>query len=108
MNFRWSLLAICSALLFGTTAQGADFNLAGTVTYRCTNPASNANWNIAIDFERHVADAYPAGINDTEIAWHNTDDAGNYSLDRRTGRLTIVRASSTGGYMVFAACVLGD
>jgi hypothetical protein len=107
MFFRWYQLAASLVLALASAAQAADFSLAGPVTYRCTNPASSANWNIEIDFDRHVADSYPAQISESEIAWHNSDDAGNYSLDRATGRLTVIRTSSTGGYMIFDVCAPG-
>jgi hypothetical protein len=103
MTARWQVFAVCVVLLSGT-AQAADFDLARTVTYRCTNPASQVNWDIEIDLDRHVADSYPASINDRQISWHNTDDAGNYHLDRATGSLTVTRASSTGGYIIFDTC----
>ena len=106
MTARWYLVA-ATILLMSGVAQAAEFPRGGTVTYRCTNPASNATWDIEIDLERQVADSYPASISDRQITWHNTSDAGNYSLDRITGRLTVIRASSTGGYAIFDRCAAG-
>ena len=107
MISRWYPLVACIVLALTPVAKSAEFGPAGTITFRCTNPSSSANWNIEIDFDHHVADSYPAKISDREIAWHNNDDAGNYSLDPTTGRLTVSRASSTGGYMIFNVCVAG-
>ncbi|HUZ66844.1 MAG TPA: hypothetical protein VMU56_04180 [Beijerinckiaceae bacterium] len=90
-----------------TTAQAAQLSATGPVIYHCTNPASGANWDISIDMDRHVADSYPARIGARQITWRDASDAGNYDLDRATGRLTVVRASSTGGYTIFDACVAG-
>ena len=106
MTARWYLVAATILLLSGV-AQAAEFPRGGTVTYRCTNPASNATWDIEIDLERQIADSYPASISNSQITWHNTGDAGNYSLDRASGRLTIIRASSTGGYAIFDTCAAG-
>jgi hypothetical protein len=106
MTARWYLLASAILLLSGA-AQPAEFLRGGTVTYRCTNPASSATWVIEIDLERQVADSYLASISDRQITWHNTGDAGNYYLDRATGRLTVIRASSTGGYAIFDICAAG-
>jgi hypothetical protein len=58
--------------------------------------------------DRQVADFYPARISDRLVSWYNAGDAGNYHLDRATGRLAIIRASSTGGYMIFDSCAAGQ
>src|SRR5579863_10227421 len=102
-----ALIVPAAIVLWAAGAHAADFVPTGTVTYRCTNPASSVNWDIEIDLERHVADSYPARISDRQISWYNAGDAGNYHLDRTTGRLTIIRASSTGGYMIFDICAAG-
>jgi len=106
MRFRAQIFA--GLILFlGGTAQAAEFTLGGTVTYRCTNAASKASWEIAIDLEHQRADSYAARVGDSQITWHNTDDAGNYALNRATGRLTVIRPSSTGGYAVSSDCSAG-
>jgi hypothetical protein len=72
----------------------------------CTNPASGAHWQIRIDYERSTVDSYPAHITEATISWHDVSDGGNYSLDRKSGNLTVVIASSTGGYFLFDRCKL--
>jgi hypothetical protein len=83
---------------------------AGVVAARetavtCVNPASGATWQIHIDFSRHTVDSNSATISGTEISWR---DAGgsNYTLDRRSGALTAITASSTGGYFLHDRCKL--
>lgn len=71
---------------------------------RCTNPASGATWQIRIDFVQRTVDANAARISDDQIAWHDAKDGGNYTLDRKTGRLTVIIASSTGGYFLYDRC----
>ena len=72
----------------------------------CTNPASGANWQIKIDYERSTVDSYPASISEAKISWRDASDGGNYTLDRKSGNLTVVIASSTGGYFLFDRCDL--
>jgi hypothetical protein len=74
----------------------------------CTNPASGARWQIRIDYERSTVDAYPASITDGNISWRDASDGGNYTLDRRSGKLTVVVASSTGGYFLYDQCKLNN
>jgi hypothetical protein len=70
----------------------------------CTNPASGWTWQISIDFDRATVDSNPAQVSDAEISWRDTKDGGNYTLDRRSGDLTVVVASSTGGYFLHDHC----
>jgi hypothetical protein len=72
----------------------------------CTNPASGTNWQIRIDYERSTVDSYPASITEGKISWHDASDGGNYTLDRKSGNLTVVVASSTGGYFLYDRCKL--
>jgi hypothetical protein len=72
----------------------------------CTNPSSGAHWQIRIDYERSTVDSYPANITEAKILWHDASDGGNYTLDRKSGNLTVVIASSTGGYFLFDRCKL--
>jgi hypothetical protein len=74
----------------------------------CTNPASGASWQIKIDYDRRTVDSNPARINDAEISWHDRTDGGNYTLDRKSGNLTGVVASSTGGYFLYDRCRLDN
>ena len=78
----------------------------GESAITCTNPASGASWQVKIDYDRATADSNPARINDAQISWHDSTDGGNYTLDRRSGELTVVVASSTGGYFLHHRCKL--
>jgi hypothetical protein len=75
-----------------------------TPVITCTNPASGATWQISIDFDRVTVDSNPARVSDAEISWHDAKDGGNYTLDRNSGNLTVVVASSTGGYFLRDHC----
>jgi hypothetical protein len=72
--------------------------------FNCTNLASGAGWQIKINFHASTVDSNPARISSTTISWHDSADGGNYSLDRSTGDLTVVIASSTGGYFIHDRC----
>ena len=74
----------------------------------CTNPASGTQWQIRIDYERSTVDSYPASITEAKISWHDASDGGNYSLDRKSGNLTVAVASSTGGYFLYDRCKLDN
>ncbi len=80
----------------------------GTAMITCTNPASGASWQIRIDYDKGMVDSNPARISDAKISWHDAKDGGNYTLDRRSGALTVVVASSTGGYFLYDRCRLED
>jgi hypothetical protein len=70
----------------------------------CTNPASGASWQITIDYRGATVDANPASISRGEISWFDPKDGGNYTLDRKSGALTAIVASSTGGYFRRGRC----
>lgn len=80
----------------------------GEAAITCINPASGASWQIKIDYDRSTVDANPARISDAEISWHDATDGGNYTLDRRSGNLTVIVASSTGGYFLHDRCRLAN
>jgi len=84
----------------GTGAQ------AGESVITCTNPASGTQWQIRIDYDHRTVDSNPALIGDGNISWHDASDGGNYTLDRKSGNLTVVVASSTGGYFLYDRCKL--
>ena len=73
-------------------------------TFTCTNPSSGATWQIHIDYDRHTVDSNPAGISDETVTWQ--DNGWKYSLDRKSGKLTVVVASSTGGNFLYDQCKL--
>src|SRR3974377_2037948 len=56
---------------------------------------------INIDYNQRTVDANPAQISDAKIWWHDAKDGGNYTLDRKSGDLTVIVASSTGGYFFY-------
>ena len=66
----------------------------------CTNRSSGATWQIKIDYDKATVDSNPAEINDAKISWRDANDGGNYTLDRKSGDLTVSVASSTGGYFL--------
>ena len=99
-----ALASLGGAVFWGSVGHDAALAVDSAVT--CTNPASGANWQIRIDYERSTVDSYPASITEAKISWHDASDGGNYSLDRKSGNLTVVIASSTGGYFLFDRCKL--
>ena len=78
----------------------------GETAITCTNPASGASWQVRIDYGGETADSNPARISDAQISWHDRSDGGNYTLDRKSGELTVIVASSTGGYFLHHCCKL--
>ena len=70
----------------------------------CTNPASGAQWQIKIDYARGTVNAHAADISATEISWRDETNGSHYILDRKSGNLTMVAASSTGGYFLHHHC----
>ena len=101
----FQLLAGIAALTAGTAvcAVGADH---GETAITCTNPISGTSWQIRVDYDRGTVDSYPARIGDAKISWHDATDGGNYTLDRKSGNLTVVVASSTGGNFLHDRCKL--
>ena len=75
-------------------------------TITCTNPTSGASWQIAIDFVKSTVDTNRAKITEATISWFDPTDGGNYTLDRKSGNLTAIVASSTGGYFRHGRCSL--
>ena len=70
----------------------------------CTNPYSGATWHISVDYDRGTVDSNPARISDVEMSWHDAKDNSNYTLDRKSGKLTVIVPSSTGGYFLYDQC----
>jgi hypothetical protein len=79
---------------------------AKAVSVTCTNPASGASWQIAIDYDLKTVDSNPASIDEAEIWWRDAKDGWRYTLDRKSGALTVVLASATGGNFLFDRCRL--
>jgi hypothetical protein len=93
--------AIAAFLVLGLTAPA----ICGETAITCTNPASGARFQIKIDYDRSTVDTNPARINDREISWRD-ENRWNYTLDRKSGNLTIILASSTGGSFLYDRCQL--
>jgi hypothetical protein len=72
----------------------------------CTNPVSGVSWQITIDYRNSTVDSHPAEITRSAISWFDGKDGGNYTLDLKSGDLTAIVASSTGGYFRRARCSL--
>ena len=79
---------------------------AAPTAVTCVNPASGTTWQISIDYGRATVDANPADVSQDEISWRDAKDGWHYTLDRKTGALTVVVASSTGGYFLHDRCRL--
>jgi len=78
----------------------------GKMAVTCTNPASGASWQIAVDFDKATVDSNRAAISDAKIAWFDPKDGSNNTLDRKSGDLTAIVASSTGGYFRHGRCAV--
>jgi hypothetical protein len=91
-------VSMAASVCFGVEPDGAMMT--------CTNVASGTSWQIRIDYGKGTVDSYPARISSAEISWHDAADGGNYTLDRASGNLTVVVASSTGGYFLHHHCRL--
>ena len=94
------LLVAAASAVPATEARAAE---AGVLRFRCTNPASGANWPVVVDLDRAVVDTWPASISDKQISWHDPKE-GFYDLERATGKLQLRNASSTGGYFLYYTC----
>jgi hypothetical protein len=81
---------------------------AAETTLRCTNIYSGTTWDVQIDTERGTVDAFPAEITRRRIVWRDAVSGGHYDLDRASGLLKVVFASSTGGYTQFNRCHPAD
>jgi hypothetical protein len=81
---------------------------AGEVAVTCTNPFSGAIWRIAIDYDLKTVDSNPARISETEISWRDAKDGWRYTLDRKSGKLTVILASATGGNFLYDRCSMAN
>jgi hypothetical protein len=99
-------LAVVAACAAAAPLKGQAPPRQATIT--CTNPVSGTSWRIRIDYQRGTVDSNPASIGNHAISWHDAKDGGNYTLDRASGKLTVIVASSTGGYFLHDHCRLQD
>jgi len=104
----WRVLAAGIGGLAAGSAVPAGNGAAqqGAAAISCTNPAGGASWQIVIDYRNATVDANPAKITPAQISWFDPKDRSNYTLDRGSGDLSAVIASSTGGYFRYARCKL--
>ena len=101
------LAAGIGALAIGITAPpNTGESQHGATAITCTNLASGTTWQIRIDYDNRTVDSNPARISDVQISWYEATDGGNYTLDRKSGKLTVIIASSTGGYFIHDRCSL--
>jgi hypothetical protein len=101
------LAAGIGAVAVGMTAPAIGAEAPrGETAVTCTNVSSGANWQIRIDYDKGTVDSNPARISDAQISWHDASDGGNYTLDRKSEKLTVIVASSTGGYFIYHRCKL--
>jgi hypothetical protein len=104
MNMRRLSLGLTAMALLLPVCAGAADGPHGEALMTCTNPASGHKWQLKIDYDRATADSNPARISEAQISWKDASDGGNYSLDRKSGELTVTIASSTGGYFLHHLC----
>lgn len=95
-----------SAGLVAPTFNGVAQESETATAITCTNLVSGTSWQIAIDFDKGTVDANRAKISAAKISWFDPADGGNYTLDRKSGDLTVSVASSTGGYFRHGHCTL--
>lgn len=105
-----NLISVLAALVcasgFGTAAGvSAAHAQSGAAAFTCTNPSSGATWQIHIDYDRHTVDSNPAVFSDAIIEWQESN-GWKYTLDRKSGNLRVVLASSTGGNFLYDQCKL--
>jgi hypothetical protein len=89
------------ALLLCTVSISAH---AKEMVLTCTNPSSGTAWDVKIDFDRRMADSFPAEITDQSITWQDPQRQGIYEFDRASGDMTMRGPSSTGGYFLYYHC----
>lgn len=99
---RCATTIVSVALIAGPATSAASRETRVT----CVNPASGTRWQIRIDYDRRTVDSNSANISGSEISWRDASDGDNYTLDRKSGDLTMVAASSTGGYFLHHHCEL--
>lgn len=101
---RWTLASGIAALAAGGLASRAFGAAPPETLLTCTNLVSGVAWRIRINFEKSTVDSNPARIDAATISWQDRTDGGHYTLDRGSGRLTVIFASSTGGYFIHDRC----
>ncbi len=104
---RYLAAAIAALTISGAAAPGGAQPHSHAAMITCTNPASGATWQISIDYDLATVDANAARLQrDPDLLACDAKDGGNYTLDLRSGELTVIVASSTGGYFLHDRCGL--
>ncbi len=107
LNRSLAAILIGAALVLGAAAPAISIEAPhGESAITCTNPVSGVSWQIKIDYDRQTVDSNPARISDAEISWKDAKDGWGYTLDRKSGNLTVVLASATGGNFLYDRCKL--
>jgi hypothetical protein len=104
MSLPQALCGLAVWIFAPATTAGAPH---GQAAITCTNPYSGATWQIHVDYERSTVDSSPAEINEATIAWQ-AENGWKYTLDRKSGKLTVILASATGGNFLYDQCKLGQ
>jgi hypothetical protein len=104
IRYLAATIAVLTLCVAAAPGDGQPRPHAAMIT--CTNPASGATWQISIDYDRATVDANAAQLSDTEISWRDGKDGSHNTLDLRSGDLTVILASSTGGYFLHDHCGL--
>jgi hypothetical protein len=101
------LAGLTAALVIGIAAPAVSAEAQhGARAITCMNKSSGTTWQIKVDYDRSTVDANPASISDSTVAWRDAKDGWRYTLDLKSGDLTVVLASSMGGNMYFHRCLL--
>jgi hypothetical protein len=101
------LAVVAAALVVGIATPAISVETQhGQRAITCMNKSSGTTWQIKVDYDRDTVDANPASISDAKIAWRDANDGWRYTLDLKSGDLTVVLASSMGGNMYFHRCLL--
>ncbi len=79
---------------------------SGESAITCTNPYSGASFQVHVDYDRSIVDSNPARISAATISWQDDKSGRKYILDRKSGNLTVILASATGGNFLYDQCKL--
>ena len=102
------LVAASVGLLAWSAAVSSAEIQHGEIPITCTNPFSGATWQIKIDYDHATVDSNPARISDSEISWREAPAAGITGSTVRSGKLTVILASATGGNFLYDRCRLDN
>ena len=101
------LAVVAAALVIAVAAPAVSAEgQHGERAITCMNISSGTTWQIKVDYDHSTVDTNPASISDSKIAWRDANDGWRYTLDLKSGDLTVVLASSMGGNMYFHRCLL--